>query len=139
MNEFDINNIVKENDDWQRNFIEILLKTKDGYLIAENKNIRYFSLNKGIFYIYEDDYKFEICFVNLNIVKIDKFFRGSNAEVMKTVTKEKMIEFLEKNKLITGYEKQIEIMMNCENCNGGNSLTCSGCKNYSNWHIKKEV
>jgi hypothetical protein len=139
LNEFGINNIVKENDDWQRNFIEMLLKIKDGYLIAENKNIRYFSLNKGTFYIYEDDYKFEVCLVNIKKVKIDKFFKGSNAEIMKTVTKEKMIEFLEKIKTITEYEKQIELMMNCENCNGNSSLTCSGCKNYSNWHIKIEV
>ena len=94
MNEFGINNIVKENDDWQRNFIEMLLKTKDGYLIAENKNIRYFSLNKGIFYIYEDNYKFEVSLVNIKRIKIDKFFKGSNVEIMKTVTKEKMIEFL---------------------------------------------
>jgi uncharacterized membrane protein YwzB len=93
------NNIVKENDDWQRNFIETLLKIKEGYLISENKNIRYFSLNKGVFYIYEDDYKFEVCFVNINSIKIDKFFKGSNTETMKTVTKEKMIEFLEKNKI----------------------------------------
>ena len=129
----------KENDDWQRNFIEKLLKVKEGYLIAETQNIRYFSLNKGAFYIYEDDYKFEVCFVNVNTIKIDKFFKGSNVEIMKTVTKEKMIEFLEKNKIIAEYEKQIEIMMNCENCNVKSALTCSGCKNYSNWHIKKEV
>lgn len=139
MNKFDINNIVKENDDWQRNFIETLLKTKDGYLIAENKNIRYFNLNKGVFYIYEDNYKFEVCFVNIKRIKIDKFFRGSNVEIMKTITKEKMIDFLEKNKTITEYENQIELMMNCENCNGNSSLTCSSCNNYSNWHIKKEV
>ena len=63
-------------------------------LITENKNIRYFSLNKGAFYIYEDNYKFEVCFVNIKKVKIDKFFRGSNVEIMKTITKEKMIEFL---------------------------------------------
>ena len=44
------------------------------------------------------------------------------------------IELLEK---IEQLEKQIEIMMNCENCNGHSSLTCSGCKNYSNWHIKQ--
>ena len=129
----------KENDDWQRNFIETLLKTKEGCLIAESENVRYFSLTKGIFYIYEDDYKFLVGFVNVNTVKIDKFFKGSNIETMKTITKEKMIDFLEKNKIKSGYEKQIEIMMNCENCNGQSSLTCSGCKNYSNWHIKKEV
>ena len=86
------NNIVKENDDWQRNFIEKLLKIKEGCLIAENKNIRYFSLNKGVFYIYEDDYKFEVCFINMNSIKIDKFFKGSDIEIMKTVTKEKMIK-----------------------------------------------
>lgn len=90
---------MKENDDWQRNFIEILLKIKEGCLISENKNIRYFSLNKGVFYIYEDDYKFEVCFVNINSIKIDKFFKDSNTEIMKRVTKEKMIEFLEKNKI----------------------------------------
>lgn len=44
------------------------------------------------------------------------------------------IELIEK---IEQLEKQIEIMMNCENCNGHSSLTCSGCKNYSNWHIKQ--
>lgn len=32
---------------------------------------------------------------------------------------------------------QIEDMMNCENCNGHSSLTCSGCKNYSNWEMRK--
>ena len=133
------NNIVKENDDWQRNFIEMLLKIKEGCLIAENKNVRYFSLNKGVFCIYEDDYKFVVCFININAIKIDKFFKGSSTEIMKNVTKEIMIEFLEKNKIKTGYEKQIELMMNCENCNGNSSLTCNGCKNYSNWHIKKEM
>lgn len=44
------------------------------------------------------------------------------------------VELLEK---IEQLEKQIELMMNCENCNGNSSLTCSGCKNYSNWNMKK--
>ena len=44
------------------------------------------------------------------------------------------IELIEK---IEQLENQIEMMMNCENCNGHSSLTCSGCNNYSNWHIKQ--
>ena len=44
------------------------------------------------------------------------------------------LELIEK---IEQLEKQIEQMMNCENCNGNSSLTCSGCKNYSNWGMKK--
>ena len=35
-------------------------------------------------------------------------------------------------------ENQIEMMMNYENCNGHSSLTCSECKNYSNWGIKND-
>ena len=46
------------------------------------------------------------------------------------------VELIEK---IEQLEKQIELMKNCDNCNGNSSLTCNGCKNYSNWHIKKEV
>ena len=46
----------------------------------------------------------------------------------------KLDEYEEK---IEQLENQIEMMMNCENCNGHSSLTCSGCKNYSNWHIKQ--
>ena len=44
------------------------------------------------------------------------------------------IELLEK---IEQLEKQIEFMMNCENCSGHSALTCSRCKNYSNWGMKK--
>ena len=44
------------------------------------------------------------------------------------------LELLEK---IEQLEKQIEFMMNCDNCSGHSALTCSGCKNYSNWGMKK--
>ena len=44
------------------------------------------------------------------------------------------LELLEK---IEQLEKQIEFMMNCENCSGHSALTCSRCKNYSNWGMKK--
>ena len=46
---------------------------------------------------------------------------------------------LELFKKIEQLENQIEQMMNCENCNGHSSLTCSGCKNYSNWGLKNDL
>lgn len=33
--------------------------------------------------------------------------------------------------------KVIELMRNCDSCSGHSSLTCSGCKNYSNWELRK--
>ena len=44
---------------------------------------------------------------------------------------------LELLRKIEQLEKQIEFMMSCENCSGHSALTCSGCKNYSNWGMKK--
>ena len=77
---------------------------------------------KGCYFEYPDN---ENCY--------DKFKCKSQDKV---IFVEIPVELLRK---IEQLEKQIELMMNCENCNGNSPLTCSGCKNYSNWHIKKEV
>ena len=44
---------------------------------------------------------------------------------------------LELLRKIEQLEKRIEKMMNCDNCDGNSPLTCRGCKNYSNWGLKK--
>ena len=73
------------------------------------------------------------------IVETKQYLKKEN-ELLLEVTQElnsrgnRITELEEK---IEQLEKQIELMMNCENCNGNSSLTCSGCKNYSNWHIKQ--
>ena len=73
------------------------------------------------------------------IVETKQYLKKEN-ELLLEVTQElnsrgnRITELEEK---IEQLEKQIELMMNCENCNGNISLTCSRCKNYSNWHIKQ--